>query len=303
MSQDKGKSSNSNHVNEFRHREKEFDSVLNVIRDANIDPRLICLKKTIGETDNGDSEFHSTGEFQKRLTEMCNKEINEDSVNFDFDPLSMCGKDIITENYGSINFDKAGILLESSAQVYSDKVDHLHALVLKTAKSIREGGLTEGPKYVPEQEEEDEEDMEETDLEDEGLDDIGDGEKLKSSKDSPLAKMGGSEKEAEPDARVSVEKQQIKQDLEDETNDGKVDLKKSDTADGESPSEESFAVLFLRKLGKRQHEEELEASKRRAVSQVTEVESKDFIGSSGKENLKPLSSTPTSKNDNSPLSD
>lgn len=28
--------------------------------------------------------------------------------------------------------------------------------------------------------------------------------------------MGGSEEQAEPDARVSVEKQQIKQDLEDE---------------------------------------------------------------------------------------
>ncbi|KAK1380285.1 hypothetical protein POM88_027029 [Heracleum sosnowskyi] len=148
MSRNGEKSSSCDHANEIHHCDKEFDSILNVIRKSNMDPYKICLKRIIGELPVRDAEFDSVEKFKKRLVEICNEEINEDFINMDFDLLSKCCKEIINTNYGSINFDKAALLLESSAKVYSSKVDHLHSLVTQAAKNAKK-------RSQPEQTEED----------------------------------------------------------------------------------------------------------------------------------------------------
>lgn len=111
MAQDAEKSSNLNHVNELRQRENEFDSVLDVIKTSNIDPYKICSKRIIGEVPIRDIEFDATEKFKEYLATICNKEINGDFVDFDFNLLDKCCKDIINANHGSINFDKGMISL------------------------------------------------------------------------------------------------------------------------------------------------------------------------------------------------
>lgn len=97
MGQDAEKSSDSNN---------EFDSVLDVIKKSNMDPYKIFPKRIIGELPIRDPEFDSTAKFKEYLATICNKEINGDSINFDFDLLSKSCKEIINADYGSINFDK-----------------------------------------------------------------------------------------------------------------------------------------------------------------------------------------------------
>ncbi|KAL8105368.1 condensin-2 complex subunit H2-like [Apium graveolens] len=150
MGQDAEKSSNSIHVNEFRERDSDFDSVSNVIRRSNLDPYKILLKRIIGELPIRDPNFDSTEKFKKYLAAICDKEINGASINFNFDLLSKYCKEIINPDYGSINFDKAGLLIESSAKVYSSKVDHLYSLVSQAAENVRKRNQPEKQKIVPE---------------------------------------------------------------------------------------------------------------------------------------------------------
>lgn len=111
MSQDGETSSNSKDVNESHQRDQEFDSILNVIKRSNMDPYKICPKRIMSELPIRDVEFDSIDKFKKRLAKICKKEIKGDSINFEFDLLSKCRKEIINDNHGSINFDKGLISL------------------------------------------------------------------------------------------------------------------------------------------------------------------------------------------------